>query len=488
MRLLVVFLLLIPPVLFSCTKKKAPYDPLDATIQSEQAQNDFETFRGILERGHPALRQYMTAREKDRCLDSLYETIGKEITLRDFYKKISFFLDKVGCSHTIGLLPAQTWDSLYERKLFFPFTTILLEEGLYVNGDDDDMTRGAQILSVNNVPIDKIMDSLLIYNVAEGYNRRSKRYAAAIDFSIDYYTHYGCPKEFRIGIKDTSGKIKTVVYEPVSLNEFLDRRSNRYYYDATDVPYSLSVYNEYAVIRLSTFEFNSNNQQLAFEEFVKNTFELLSLKKNIKSLVIDLRENTGGTLYNCFLLHSYLAKAPFKEYRRVFSVSKKVMSEEYLSAGADNDDLDGINDRLSGEFIGRTKTGYFIPDSLIEEWQPDPKRFTGNTYIITNHEVASAASYFAMLSRNNGNAKIVGTETCGGGYSGNGFKTLEYELPATHIRFQFPYAKMFYSYYEKNKGTGLLPDYEVPDNYEYFITNDDRQRLYIKDSLLVKNK
>jgi C-terminal processing protease CtpA/Prc len=151
-------------------------------------------------------------------------------------------------------------------------------------------------------------------------------------------------------------------------------------------------------------------------------------------------------------------------------------------------DIGKINTRLKKEFLARSPYGYYIPDSLIDIWEPDPLRFTGSTYIITNHKVASAASYFILLTKNNGTVMVIGTETCGGGYSGNGFRMLEYQLPASGIRFNFPYAKMIYSYNERKTGRGLIPDYAVPDTYSSFIKNEDCQLLYINDSLILKNK
>lgn len=472
----------------SCQQKKLA-DPLTAETDLAAAQSDFRLFRDILEDAHPALTEYISTDRKNFLFDSVYKTIDKKLSVRELYKKLAFLINETGCSHTFTSLPTAITDTLYNRKLFFPFPAILLNDELYINADDE-LPHGTKILSVNGIPISRILDSLMLYNPVEGFHRETQRYATAGDFGFDYYVHFGVPKKFELLLKDTSGKIETQLFDPVTLDELTTRKDSRYYYDATDVIYSFSINEEtgYALLRLTDFEIGSSNQQAAFESFLKNSFELLSKKKEIRHLIIDLRENTGGDLYNCFLLHSYLAKNPFPEYKRVFSRVRKISYEDYLSVATDFADIGKINTRLKREFLARSPYGYYIPDSLIDSWEPDPLRFTGSTYIITNHKVASAASYFILLTKNNGTARVIGTETCGGGYSGNGFRMLEYQLPASGIRFNFPYAKMIYSYNERKTGRGLIPDYAVPDTYSSFIKNEDCQLLYINDSLILKNK
>ncbi len=476
-------------LLFAC-RQKGIADPLSKEIGREEAQKDFKLFRDLLEDAHPALTEYLTDSLKNALFDSVFSTINKRSSLRDFYKKLSFVADKISCSHTSVYMPEEVINILYERKLFFPFPVVLLDDTLYVNADYE-LDHGARILSINGIAVKNILDSLMPYNTIEGYSRITQRYLATDNFGFDYYTHFGSPKDFELVLKDTSGKIRTSVFSPVTLDELNSRNERRYYYDATDVDYYLSLNEEsnYALLRITSFEQSSSNKERAFEDFLKNTFELLHHKrKSIANLIIDLRENTGGSLYFCFLLHSYLSDHPFREYKAVFSRIKRVPYEKHYYEGPATMPISEINTRLKKEFLVRNQSGYTIPDSLISSWEPRPFRFRGKVFIITNHKVSSAASYFALLSKNNARARIIGTETTGGTYSGNGFKILEFLLPASEIQLRFPYAKMIYSFGEEKSGSGLVPDYPVSDDYESFINNKDRQLIYIADSLISKKR
>jgi C-terminal processing protease CtpA/Prc len=145
-----------------------------------------------------------------------------------------------------------------------------------------------------------------------------------------------------------------------------------------------------------------------------------------------------------------------------------------------------LNETLYAEFNKKRNGFYYYADSLISKWTPDDFRFSGKVYVITNATTVSAASYFALLIKKAGIGKIIGTETAGGSYSGNGFKNLEYVLPKSYFKLIFPYAHMVYSLKEnQNTGRGVIPDYIVPDTYESFKNNEDKQVRYIVDSIIL---
>jgi len=473
--------------LSSCTNN-TNNDPTSFFISFDKAKEDFKIFRKIIETAHPSLNSYLTPGRSAFLFDSIDATLTKRITIRNFYNKLWFLVNSIGCSHTEISLPGFFYDTLYNRKLFFPVPVLLVGDRLLVNSDYD-LPPGTEILSVNDIPASMILDSLILYNPVEGFRRKTQKYLASTDWGFQFFMKNGGVNKFSVKIKDTSGVRKSITLDAINLDELYSRERNRYYYDGMDVDYSLIINDSLktATLRLTTFEFNSDNKQNAFESFLKNSFELLKARKEIKSLTIDLRENTGGSLYNCFLLNSYLANKPFNEYKEVFTRIEFVPYEEFLSSSFTGNDLEKINTRLKNDFERAGVKRYHLKDSLLESWTPQKFSFSKNVYIITNWNVNSAASYFTLLARTTGGAKIVGFETAGGSNSGNGFVTIKYSLPNTGIEFAFPYVKLLYTNGEPFTGKGLIPDYIVPDTYESFKKNEDRQKNYIIDSLVGKH-
>jgi hypothetical protein len=486
-RVTISFLLAV--LLLASCKDKAWVDPLTEPVKIEGALEDYRTFRKILEDSHPALTEYLSEERKNLLFDSVYQTIQSPTSLRDYFNKISFLLNEIGCSHSCALLPQKIVDTLYGHRVFFPFPVIFLGDGIYVNSDHE-LPHGSKLLLINDRPVSQVLESLSIYNPVEGLHRETQRYLAANDFAYDFHKQFGAYEKFSITYQDTLGKIRSGQFNGIAFEDIQERHAERYYYDLVDINYSMRVNDEahYATIRICSFGFGSNHKQTAFENFLKNSFELLASKKHITDLIIDVRENGGGDLYNCFLLYSYLSEKPFSEYKQVSTHIHDIPRKELLSDYFDPKDETTIETQLEDEFKGSNETGLYTPDSLIGKWTPDSSRFKGRVYIITNAEVMSSASYFTLLVKNSGRGVVVGVETCGGSYSGNGYKTLRYKLPSTGIRFEFAYANMVYFNNSPKTGRGVLPDYNVPDTYESFSENEDQQLIFILDSLLSKNR
>lgn len=486
-----VFLLAVLVVLLSCNDRPVDKtDPLTTAISAEAAKEDFDLFARMLKKAHPALGNNIADQRTNRLLDSVFKTIPDEdLSLRDLYNKMAFVADEMGCSHTNTNLPQNILDTIFYQNLFFPYPVSFVEGGLVINGGFDDLSPGTKIWSINNVPASDILGQLRMYNTVDGVHRETQQYMAASNFSLDYYKRYGAPREFELRVIDTMGKSKTIFADPVSLYDVSKRQEQLYYFDAMDVPYSLKINEEehYAIFRLTRFDFDSHNQERAYEAFLENTFDLLRLRKDIRHLIIDLRENRGGDLFYCFLLHSYLSDKPFSEYNTVFSRIKAVPFKDALST-FDATDWLSINSRLYSEFTSHDTRGYLIPDSSIKIWEPNKKRFAGNVYVVTNANTASSATYFTSLVKNSGRGKVVGVETCGSEHAINGLSQLRYRLPASGIGVEFPYAKLVYSFRSDKADRGIIPDHIIPDTYESFKKNEDKQLKFIVDSLISKKR
>src|SRR5258706_12755088 len=79
--------------------------PYSADIVSEKyntskLQQDFTVFRTVLEKAHPGIYTYAGKNEMDACFDSICKTLTTPIDMRAFHQKLSFIIDKIGCSHT----------------------------------------------------------------------------------------------------------------------------------------------------------------------------------------------------------------------------------------------------------------------------------------------------------------------------------------------------------------------------------------------------
>jgi Peptidase family S41 len=488
MKFLLVFLFGVSLFFISC-KERNQKDPMNIQLSETSAKKDFGLFRNLLQEAHPSLTLYKSKKNIDFLFDSINTTFSGSITLRDFYTRLYFLCNEIGCSHTDVFLPSAIYDTLRNRKLFFPFPIVWIENKLLINVTGYELPEGSQIASINGVSTKQILDDLTIYNSIEGFHRQAQLDLAAKDFSFQYYLRWGAQDKFDLKVIDTLGHSKNVSVEPITYGEWNERNDyNKYYFDGVAVDYDLIIDNDkrYATLRLPTFDFSGYQRQAAFENFCSNSFELLKSKKNITRLIIDIRENTGGKLNGAFLLFSYLARNPFNEFDYVSSKINTLPYSGYLDRDFARNEMPDVTHDLQEEFVKNRNGLYYYVDSLKETWALEKNRFLGEVFVITNATTVSAASYFSLMVKNTGVGKIVGVETAGGSYSGNGFKNLEYVLPISQIKLMFPYAHLVYTFKEKkNTGRGVIPDYVVPDTYQSFKNNDDKQVQYIIDSLFL---
>jgi len=473
----------------SCQRNYELRDPMERTLTIESAQEDFRAFRKILETAHPSLTLYKKPERMNFIFDSVLKTITKRISRRDLLNKYYFITNEAGCSHTDFYLPEGVYDTLRNRAYFFPLPVLLVENKLLVNAVRDDLGEGKEIVEINNVPVEQILKELRMYNSVEGAHRRSQLVLASRDFSYQYYLLYGSRQSFTISYTDSSRRISKKDLAAITYDEWNDRNSDEiYYYDDKSVDYDLRIDEDQhsATMRISTFDYDGYSRKKAFEHFCANSFELLQKKKNINSLIIDVRDNGGGNMDCLFYLYSFITDSSFHEFDRAFSKINTVPFRNWLTKDFLNNRVDEVNSTLGEEFTHKSKGLYFFEDSLINVWKPDPIHFSGKVFVVTNESTFSAASWLALLVKYSGRGKVVGDETGGGAVSGNGFRMLRYRLPESGIVLNFPYVHIVYSTYSgKNMGRGVMPDYWIPDTYESFIDNKDRQIAYITDSLLL---
>jgi Peptidase family S41 len=319
-------------LLASCESDKSE-DPSTEKMSLKNAKEDFDIFTAVLKKAHPSLNIYISKKRFSYLIDSISNSLTDPITLKDFYNKINFIANETGCSHTNTDLADYVYDTLQNRAVFFPYLVRWIDNKLFINVVGQNLSERTEIRRINNESVNEVIKNLMVYNSVEGYHRKTQESLAADNFSIEYFLKYGAQKKFELNVLDTFGKQRRLTENAISLSEWNNREINyKYYYDPITVDYDFYINNEkkYAYLRVTTFDYEAGLKQNAFENFCNNSFELLQNKRNIKSLIIDLRENGGGKLYNSFLLYSFLTEKPFKEFERAICKIKTIPYTRYL--------------------------------------------------------------------------------------------------------------------------------------------------------------
>ncbi|MEO7313437.1 MAG: S41 family peptidase [Chitinophagaceae bacterium] len=482
-----IFAILIPICLFIFSCRDAwKHTILDDKISVKDIRDDYTYFRLILEAVHPGLYLYVSQKEMNRRFDSVYNSLDKDLTLLDFYNRISPIINSIHCGHTSIYPPEVFADSVHKMKAYFPIPVNMVNERLLVNSTDFDIPLGAEIISVNKEKVSRFLPFLWNYEPVDGFNKRYQQEEGGWDFASNYFKYKGPHSSFWIGYKkDSSASIIETEIEAQTYGRALE--GNRHFALPEDVNYDMELFDEdgYAILTIYTFGYDTWSTDKAFENFITNSFRLLKQSPKIRNLIIDLRNNTGGNFHNMFHLYGQVThRQEWKEFKSAYTVFNRIPFTPYLAKG--ENDLAVLQASLDSNFStkkdGRSVRQYTDNETMY----PSDYRFGGNMVVLINSNVQSAAAYFAALVKDEGKSKIVGDETGGSGTNTNSFHLLTYELPHSKIQLTVPVVHAEFSL-ENNRikaGHGVVPDYPVSISLANLIENTDTQLNFVLDSLL----
>jgi C-terminal processing protease CtpA/Prc len=208
-----------------------------------------------------------------------------------------------------------------------------------------------------------------------------------------------------------------------------------------------------AILTVRTFylpiiEANGQN----YDDFFNASFNQL-IRENVQHLIIDLRNNHGGTDPVAMSLLSHLHDSLLYYYRKRSSILKP--------------DAKHVKKNNVYEIIGRGPwTGKIRPARNI---------YKGKVYVLMNGYCVSAAAEFIGHLKNLNRAVFIGEETGGNPVIFTGGVSLPVELPHTRITGTIPLQLVEMNVSLKNSGHGVMPDYNVVPSIDDILHERDIQ-------------
>ena len=455
-------------------------------IDEKDLLEDLQMLKKVITSAHAGAYAYNTEKQLNFLFDSISKSITAPLTIRQFYNKVDFIVDKIKCLHTTTLLPDIYYDSIYERRMFFPLPLMAIGEKLYVNSELFNIELGAEILSINQHSAKEIITRIKAYSHTDGNSKSTRNQAIENEFALNNYLLYGASPAFNIRYRDSSDNINTVSLNAEKLSKiFKDQSEDTYFSYPTDAPYDLEIfdYSSTALLTVRSFNFETNSTAGAYVHFLENSFRIIE-QNDIKNLIIDCRNNGGGYYSYTFPLLNYLVNEKLKEFD---SSTMRFNTLPYANNVALEDTALIVDIDTSMKFYDKTVNGLFKrKDTEIEYWEPKDFVFKGKLFVVINGQVASAASTFAAILKDKTNAILIGEETSGGYFAHNA-KKVTYLLPNSKIKVAVPVERYYQPVKEKKLGRGVLPQKEIKFTLEALKTNTDLEINYILDSMINKN-
>jgi C-terminal processing protease CtpA/Prc len=451
----------------------------NGNLSATAAQADFDLLRKALEEAHTGLYRYATKAEMDKTFADQRAKLNRSLPKREFLRLVAETLAQIKCGHT-GLTPDDETRAAAANALMFPLRVLIEGQRLLVLSNDtpDDQTirPGMEIGEINGRQAGDILKRLLSLQTADGDVETGKRVSLQRNFARNYWLDVEQTGEFTVKARDAAGKTVTVKLAGV---KEADRAKNQ------------NPVNAEAQANLTKLEWAREHLALRFvkdpeiaqirirgfsgrdyPQWIENTFKTLR-EKGIKTLILDLRGNGGGSDMYGAMLVSYLTDKPFRYFDHINIKTLTPSFKEHSDWRTEMETQlrEGTTPNPAGGFLVTAKR-----HPGVAEQQPGNYPFMGKVFVLIDGGTFSTAADFCAVTHHLKRATFIGEET-GGGYYGNnsGVQTI-LTLPNSQMRIRVPmfeYWNAVPGYDGKRRGT--RPDHLVETKAAKLLSGVDEQ-------------
>ncbi len=469
-RILVIFCVGI--VLAGCGVGKSSYSP-QKKYSLRQVQRDYTVYQNILEEYHPGLYWYTPKDSMTMYFQDGWNKLRDSMTEADFRLVLSYVTAKIDCGHTSirASKKAMKYTDTTRNFRMFPLSMKLWQDTMVVVGNlhrfDTVLKRATVITSINGMSTKEIEDSLFSYISTDGYNRTHKYQTLSNRgyFGSLYSSVFGVSPLYTIGYLNAEGGerfISVPAYNPstdTTLRRMVrppaerlpakrpskkDIRENQ----LNNIRLlQIDTVNHSAMMNLASF-----GRGYGLKSFFRRSFKTLAAQ-HITHLIIDVRNNGGGSVTNSTLISRYIADHPFKIGDSLYAIRKKGPFRKYIQNHF-------VNHLFMSFFTQHHRDGNYH-FGYFERHHFSPKKknhFDNKVYIITGGNSFSATTLFASTVIKQDNVTVVGEETGGGAYGNSAWLIPDVTLPETKVRFRLPLFRLVIDSTQPKTGRGVQPE------------------------------
>ena len=419
---------------------------------------------------HPGLFRYSTPDQWNARVDSLRQWLTEPRSRGEVFLAFSRLVASVRCGHTYLSFWNQSratrrWLSDASDKLPFEYALATDDRWVVTRADTTfarALQQGDTVTTVQGVQTDRLIAQLLGYIRADGDNDGKRR--ALLDFrhrkeyeAIDVFLPLLLPP--------VAGRYVVTVRRPgVSSETTLSltampaalRRARAVPVPVARPPFEVRVDRDVAVLRVDGFDYGTDGN--AWAPFVIQTFRMFKTRR-VRQLILDLRENEGGSDEGAEFLLRHLIRTPITLPSLRRYVAYQTVPEALRPFLATWDD----------SFYDRRRTTIAHGDGTFDlkddgEWPPvipvSKDAFTGSVYVLTSYVNSSASHILLRLLQRRTGITLVGDPTGGSQRAQTGGNLFFLRLPGTALEVDLPL--IAYDWGRDQPMGGVEPDVRVP--------------------------
>lgn len=398
-------------------------------LSPAQQISDFDDLCSKLESVHPDLYLYQSKKEYENNKMKIKASMTDSIKISDFYLKIAPFIANIKDGHSMMLPPITSDFVSYVKKdgKTMPLRIKAVENVFVVDYPivmNSGFNEGDTIFSINGVDSKDILKKAYDLWGSEKDNG-IKEAAVNTYLSLLFWHMYRWDDSYVFMVKH-GNTIEKKHLEGVPQSMAMKVRRER---QSKNKPESFSCKFSTDYTQATLIIRNVYNEK-ALKEFCDSVFKEINYRK-IPEIIIDMRNNTGGSSQCVERLISYF---PHPEY---VLYSKSQIKVSTYSKAYNKERHPEIYSQICNIPDGEL---FIVKESLIEDNRKEANLYRGKIIVLVNNKTYSGASSFAHVMNKLGIASVEGETGCPTVYFGN-FQP--FTLPNSKIDYYITFAKFY---------------------------------------------
>ena len=450
-------------------------------LSPAQVHADVALLRQALEQVHSGYDRYVPRRVMDTAFARLERRAQAPMTDLQLYREIALLLARIRCNHTKAEYPEALDTYRGRHPTHLPVRVRVFGTRLYVaQSAGRAIAHGTEILSINGIKAADVINTLSRFAAVDGFTDFSRaalleRDSDLMGSDLDHYwpVEYGFASAWDFSLKDARGAARQLTLAPISYADWLALEGP----DAdTDFRRGTSwtmLDDTTAQLRLRSFvnyRTPINADSLYGELFAQFR------ARNVKHLVIDLRENGGGSDDASSGLIRYLADTAVQPVR---AVRRRTITVDSTLAAA----FDTWGDRAPifsprASLFDAQPDGWFVERFAASTLQPAPTAFRGRVSVLIGRANSSGSTMLLAalqeIGARTGRLRLVGEETGGSAEGPTAGQILFLRLPNSGMRVRVPLKRSDVNVSSFVPGLGVFPDIDATETLSDFRAGIDR--------------
>lgn len=427
-------------------------------ISRKQAIQDIDYYVTRMRASHYDPAMYISVAEYDKRLNQIKKQLKDPLSIKELILTFYQITALLGDAHSTPQIMQSVLREQYGRDLFFPYRLVHHNGKVYIPTGSSaalGIPAGSRIMSINGISIRELLAELRTGMAGTAPFREE----VSCRLLSNFLFLKNVQPPFRISYTYNGKRRQTTLAHGTSFRQAL----------ATTIPHIVQPYtgrilsNNAGYLDIRTLSTDINQ----FRQFLDSCFRQFK-QAGVKTLIIDLRQNSGGNTDLGDLLFSYLTNKPYSWGVKSWRISE--VYKDFLKANGDS----------TSEYMNKPNGSIWedIATCLPKEnTYKQQSIFDGKVFFITGPFTFSSAMAMADVVRNYKIGTLVGQPT---GENKKDFgEAFTITLPNSGIRIQSTSSFSSGSDCKSQTNEPVMPDILIEKQLSDEIREEDTVLQYL---------